>query len=91
MSQQRLAELLQVSVRTVSRWECGDVEPDAATRKRIDRLSKIVEERLKVNPVIEEVIRWLTTPRSIECSPVDLISTANQSDRGLRHLYDQAK
>jgi transcriptional regulator with XRE-family HTH domain len=75
LSQQQLAELLRVSVRTVSRWECGTVEPDPDLRKRIVRLRRLVDSRLKVDRDPESVLLWLTTPQPVQCVPVDLLSS----------------
>lgn len=91
LSQQKLGSLLQVSVRTVSRWESGTAAPDASVRMRLVRLKRIVEERLKLDPDVESAIIWLTTPRAIQCRPIDLLSIANESEHELRHLYDAAK
>jgi transcriptional regulator with XRE-family HTH domain len=76
ISQQQLAALLQVSIRTVSRWECGAVEPDGDLRRRIVRLREIIDKRLRIDRDPESVIAWLTTPQLITCIPIDLLYSA---------------
>jgi transcriptional regulator with XRE-family HTH domain len=82
LSQQQLAELLRVSVRTVSRWECGAVVPDRDLTRRMSRLRRLVDRRLAVNGDPESVIAWLTTPQIVQCIPVDLLS----SERAVQSL-----
>ena len=38
LTQEQVAEMLQVSAQTVSRWECGSTLPDAMTLPEIARL-----------------------------------------------------
>jgi DNA-binding transcriptional regulator YiaG len=76
LSQERLAQLLNVSVRTVARWESGLVEPDRELKKRLVLLERIVEQRMGVNEDPEAVISWLTSPQLFECNPLDLLSSS---------------
>jgi transcriptional regulator with XRE-family HTH domain len=64
-----------VSVRTVSRWERGAVEPDPELKKRLLRLKNIVERRLRIDHDPERVLHWLTSPLLIRCPPVELLAS----------------
>jgi DNA-binding transcriptional regulator YiaG len=75
LSQQAFAELLRVSVRTVSRWESGAVQPDPDLKKRVGRLQRMVSRRLRIDRDPEAVRTWLTTPQTVQCVPVDLLSS----------------
>ncbi len=41
LSQRKLGELLGVSARTVSDWECGNTEPDIKTIKEITNVLNV--------------------------------------------------
>jgi DNA-binding transcriptional regulator YiaG len=75
LSQERLAHLLGVSVRTIARWEAGAVEPDPEIKNRILRLKRIVGQRLETTRDPEAVMSWLTSPQWFECNPLDLLSS----------------
>jgi DNA-binding transcriptional regulator YiaG len=77
ISQQKLAELLRISVRTVARWESG-TEPDADFRRRMNKLRRWVDDRLREDGDPESVVNWLLTPKAqvleCTCAPVDLLT-----------------
>jgi transcriptional regulator with XRE-family HTH domain len=78
ISQQKLAEVLRVSVRTIARWE-GGTEPDPDLRKRMTKLRRWVVDELNEHRDPELVLSWLQTPkeRVVTCTPVDLLTIQN--------------
>ena len=61
LSQEGFARLSGVSLRTVARWEHGNVNPDPLSQARFERLRLLVEQ---LSPILPPgpLVRWLTTP-----------------------------
>lgn len=50
LTQRKLAELLEVEIRTVQRWEYGEREPHLMTLKLIQKLDDELSEQRKLAP-----------------------------------------
>ena len=84
LSQERLGRLLDLSYRTVSRWESGVDKTNGVQSRdqlRLSRLHSILE-HLPENMLSRDRLQWLTVPnRKLESgTPIDLIA----SDSGAR-------
>lgn len=85
ISQETLAHLLKVSVRTIVRWEKEGDEPPLLERERIELLYEVVEIANEVmNP--EDLPTWFSTPKEAlsDRRPEDLFS----SFRGIQQIRD---
>lgn len=50
LSQRKLAELLEVGIRTVQRWEYGERKPHQMTLQLIEKLDDELTEQRKLSP-----------------------------------------
>ncbi|HHQ49277.1 MAG TPA: helix-turn-helix domain-containing protein [Acidobacteria bacterium] len=86
LTQEELAHLLGVRVRTVARWESGATEPNAAAREKMEYLEQLAA---TLETVMERhhVARWLETPNPelLGQPPIDLV----QSRYGRRVLEQE--
>jgi len=86
LTQEDFARLLGVRVRTVVRWEVGAVEPNPATREKLEYLLQLAR---TLEMVIDRghIAQWLTTPNPefLDQPPLDLI----QSRYGRRVLEQE--
>lgn len=85
ISQETLARLLKVSVRTIVRWEKEGDEPPLLERERIELLYEVVELAKEVmNP--EALPAWFSTPKEALSGrpPADLFS----SFRGIQQVRE---
>jgi len=64
LSQEKLASVLKVSTKTVSRWEKGQSQPDSQELQRLAKLEEIRELGLMVYS-IEGLKQFLATPLPI--------------------------
>ena len=76
LSQEDFARLLDVRIRTVARWEVGEVEPNRATREKLEyllRLARSLEEAIGRG----HIAQWLTTPNPefLDQPPLDLVQS----------------
>ncbi|HUU03852.1 MAG TPA: helix-turn-helix domain-containing protein [Myxococcota bacterium] len=85
ITQEAFARLIGVSLRSVTRWENGDVQPDSEKRKKLDYLLTI-SRRLEESMDREHITDWLTTPNPVFLNkpPMDLV----QSEYS-RHVLEQ--
>jgi len=91
LSQEALARVLQVSVRTIVRWEKEGDEPPALERERLElihELALISEEIMEKN----DIASWFSRPKTAFSGnkPLDLLS----SFRGIqqvRELLEQTR
>ena len=85
LSQEGLARVLGVSVRTVVRWEREGDEPPPLERERLELIREIVEIAKDVTP-LEALPEWFSTPkRSLSGErPLDLLS----SFKGIQQLRE---
>ncbi len=76
ISQEGLARLMRVSVRTVARWESGSGNPSPAMLRRLEYLLKLVK---RVGDIVglDKTVAWLETPNSefLNQPPIDLIQS----------------
>jgi transcriptional regulator with XRE-family HTH domain len=74
-SQEKFAQLIGVSFRTVSRWEHGAATPDPQVMRWLLRLYYIVQQYSSYDQ--KDLLRWLTTPhhKFKNFPPVDLIGS----------------
>jgi transcriptional regulator with XRE-family HTH domain len=74
ITQEEFARLIGVSIRSVARWESGDVQPILDLRKQLDFLLAICR---RLDEFIERkhIPSWLTTPNSefLNKPPMDLV------------------
>ncbi len=74
VSQEHFARLLDVSNRTVSRWEQPNGRPDTSSREILERLHGVVDLiGTSMEPPV--LVRWLSTPKQElkDCTPIDLL------------------
>jgi DNA-binding transcriptional regulator YiaG len=86
LSQEDFARLLDVTLRTVVRWEVGAAVPNPATREKLEYLLRLAHQLENViDP--EHIARWLTTPNPefLDQPPLDLV----QSRYGRRVLEQE--
>jgi transcriptional regulator with XRE-family HTH domain len=74
LSQEGLARLLNVSLRSVSRWELGKAQPDGFMHDRLLRLRDIVDSVPRDVPG-PDLVRWLSSREAeLELStPVEVL------------------
>jgi len=74
LTQEDYARLLDVTVRTVARWEVGATEPSPATKERLEYLLRLSK---SLGKLIEKkrIAQWLTTPNPefLNQPPLDLV------------------
>jgi len=86
LSQERFARLLDVSNRTVARWEKGGGHQDPYMQKRLFRLEQVVR-KIARNGEPREIVNWLEKP-DVDLkghSPLDLLGSAYATEE----LLDQ--
>ena len=92
LSQERMARLAGVSMRTVARWENGDVEPEPLLKKRLAGLTAVVRalERLG-DPA--DIVGWLQTPdpRFHNQPPLDLLGSSHATAELLESIKHWGK
>ena len=76
ITQETFARLIGVSLRSVARWEKGEVQPDPEKREKLDFLLTI-SKRLEELMDREHITDWLTTPNPefLNKPPMDLIQS----------------
>lgn len=76
LSQERFARLLDVSSRTVVRWEKGDGQPDPYMQKKLHRLEQVVN-KVSKNGEPHVILKWLEKPDSDlrGYAPLDLLGS----------------
>jgi transcriptional regulator with XRE-family HTH domain len=86
ISQEKLAQLIGVSLRTVARWESANVSPSPDLRELMDFLLTLAK-RLEQSIDRENITAWLTTPNPefLNQPPIDLV----RSEYGRRILEQQ--
>jgi len=88
LSQEDYARLLDVTVRTVVRWEVGATEPNPATQEKLEYLFRLSK---SLGKLIERkrIAQWLTTPNPefLNQPPLDLV----QSEYGRRVLEHEVE
>ena len=87
LSQEEMAHLMGVSMRTVARWETGGVEPEPLLQRKLCGL-KLVVEALKNVGEAKDIVEWLETPepRFHEQPPMDLLASAYGTKELLAHV-----
>ena len=85
ITQEAFARLVGVSLRSVARWEKGEVQPDSGKREKLDFLLSI-SRRLEDLMDREHIADWLTTPNPefLNKPPVDLVQSKYS-----RHVLEQ--
>ncbi len=91
LSQEAFARVLQVSVRTIVRWEKEGDEPPALERERLElihELSLISEEIMEKN----DIPAWFSRPKTAFSGnkPLDLLSTFRGIQQ-VRELLEQTR
>jgi len=88
LSQEDYARLLDVTVRTVVRWEVGATEPNPATKEKLEYLLRLSK---SLGKLIERkhIAQWLKTPNPefLNQPPLDLI----RSEYGRRVLEQEVE
>jgi DNA-binding XRE family transcriptional regulator len=77
LTQEGLGRLVEVTARTVARWEAGEVEPEPFLAGKIRGLEKVVLKLEKAGDP-ETIVRWLEKPASEfnGYPPIDLLGSA---------------
>ncbi len=92
LSQERMGRLAGVSMRTVARWENGDVEPEPLLKKRLAGLSVVVR-ALEHMGDPADIVGWLETPdpRFHNQPPVDLLGSSHATAELLESIKQWGK
>lgn len=92
LSQERMANLAGVSMRTVARWENGDVEPEPLLKKRLAGLMAVVRALERVGDP-SDIVGWLETPdpRFHNQPPLDLLGSAHATAELLESIRQWGK
>jgi putative toxin-antitoxin system antitoxin component (TIGR02293 family) len=75
LSQEALAKILGLSVRTVVRWEKEGVEPPPLERERLDLIHEVIEIAKDIMEP-EDIVSWFSKPKESLSGrrPLDLLS-----------------
>ena len=89
LSQERMAILAGVSLRTVARWESGDVDPEPLLRKRLAGLIAVVRALEGVGDP-GDIVGWLETPdpRFHNQPPLDLLGSTHATAELLESIRE---
>jgi len=92
LSQERMGRLAGVSMRTVARWENGDVEPEPLLKKRLAGLTAVVRALESVGDPAD-IVGWLETPdpRFHNQPPVDLLGSSHATAELLESIKQWGK
>jgi len=92
LSQERMARLAGVSMRTVARWENGDVEPEPLLKKRLAGLAAVFR-ALESMGDPADIVEWFETPdpRFHNQPPVDLLGSSHATAELLEAIKQWGK
>jgi len=87
LTQERLARLLEVSSRTVARWESDESEPEPFVARKLRGIERVAQ-KLERSSDPEKIVKWLELPESElgHYAPVDLLGSAWATNELLNRL-----
>lgn len=90
LSQEALARILDLSVRTIVRWEGGE-EPPPLERERLELISEAVEMAKEIMKP-EDLPIWFSSPKEALSGhrPLDLLSSFKEIQQ-VRELLEKAR
>ncbi len=87
-SQQEFANMVNVGIRTISRWEHNEAHPRALAIDKLYRLRRLAEKIQEIFETEEDAVEWLNTPNDNFNGRTPLDEIAYNKDEGIRKIIN---